>query len=184
MTTKENVTFESVSNTRPELAEFIEGAANVANILSPIVPVLSIITTLIKDIFAIHEKAQFNKKIIESIINRIIAVEVAINLLKSRTKCDEKFQDLKYQKSFLKFQDSLEKIKVFAEEVAQLRVVETFLCAKSIEKKFNELMEEYEACMKDLSFTMIIVFDEQRRIDNDILNNALAKMVKVLRNVQ
>ncbi|CAG8831263.1 7390_t:CDS:2, partial [Cetraspora pellucida] len=165
----------------PELGEFIEGAANVANILSPIIPMLSIITNLINEIFTIYEKAQFNKKILGSIIDRIVAVEAIMNILKSRTKCDEKFQDLQYQKSFLRFQDSLEKIKVFAEEVTQLRGVGKILCATSIKKKFNELMEEYEACMKDLSFTMIIIFDEQRRTDNDILYSALAKMFKSMK---
>ncbi|CAG8623322.1 26124_t:CDS:2 [Dentiscutata erythropus] len=63
--------------------------------------------------------------------------------------------------SFLKFQDSLEKIKVFAEEVTQLRGVGTFLYATSIGKKFNELMEEYEVRMKDLGFVMTVIFDEQ-----------------------
>ncbi|KAF0552064.1 kinase-like protein [Gigaspora margarita] len=39
-------------------------------------------------------------------------------------------------------------------------------------------MKEYEACMNDLNFTMIIVFNEQRRIDNDILVDTLAEMIK------
>ncbi|CAG8783483.1 17732_t:CDS:2, partial [Dentiscutata erythropus] len=113
---------------------------------------LSIIATLINEIFVIHEKAQFNKKISESIINRIASVDATIKFLKSRAKCDEKFQDLRQQKSFLRFQDSLRKIKVFA--------------------------EEYEACIRDLNFNMTVVFDEQRRIDNDSLNDIITGMVK------
>ncbi|CAG8839593.1 20436_t:CDS:2, partial [Gigaspora margarita] len=43
---------------------------------------------------------------------------------------------------------------------------------------FIELMKEYETCMNDLNFTMIIVFNEQRRIDNDMLTDTLAKMIE------
>ena len=69
---------------------------------------------------------------------------------------------------------------MFVEKVTRLRAFETFFCATNIKKEFIELMKEYETCMNDLNFTMIIVFNEQRRIDNDILTDTLAKMIKVL----
>ncbi|CAG8783486.1 17733_t:CDS:2, partial [Dentiscutata erythropus] len=152
MTTKAEDVLESVLDVKPELDEFMGGVVNVINALSPTIPMLSIIATLINEIFTINEKAQFNKKISESIINRIASVDPTIKFLISRAKCDENFRDLRQQRSFIRFQDSLRKIKVFA--------------------------EEYEACMRDLSFTMTIVFDEQRRIDNDSSNDILAEMVK------
>ncbi|RIB21325.1 hypothetical protein C2G38_2176941 [Gigaspora rosea] len=79
---------------------------------------------------------------------------------------------LQYQETFARFQAILKKIKMFT-------AFETFSRAMNIKKEFIELMKEYEACMNDLSFTMIIVFNEQRRIDNDILTDILSKMIKV-----
>ncbi|CAG8600693.1 34522_t:CDS:2 [Gigaspora margarita] len=177
MTTTKDL--ETIPSTKPKLSEFMEGTANVANnALSFIVPKLGIVISLINDIFTIHENAQFNKKMSRSIINRIASVEIIIKSLKSPIKYNEKFQDLQYQETFVRFQTILKKIKMFTETVTQLSAFETFLRAMNIKKEFIELMKEYEACMNDLSFTMIIVFNEQRRIDYDILTDTLAKKIK------
>ncbi|CAG8761835.1 17429_t:CDS:2 [Dentiscutata erythropus] len=168
MTTKAEIDIEIIQSINPELSEFIEGTTNVANnALSSVVPILGIVTSLINDIFTIHENTQFNKKISRFIINRIASVETIIKSLKSPTKYREKFQVLQHQESFVKFQSTLSKIKLFVETVTQLRAFETFLRATSIKKSMN-----------DLNFMMIIVFNEQRRIDNDILTDTLTKMIK------
>ncbi|KAF0552059.1 kinase-like protein [Gigaspora margarita] len=170
---------EIIPSIKPELNEFIEEAVNVTNnALSPIVPMLGVVISLINKIFTIYENAQFNKRMSRSIINRILSVETTIKSLKSQTKYRDNFQDLQHQESFVKFQAILKKIKMFVEKVTRLRSFETVLCAINIKKEFIELMKEYETCMNDLTFTMIIIFHEQRRIDNDILTNTLAKMIK------
>ncbi|CAG8620946.1 25300_t:CDS:2, partial [Gigaspora rosea] len=119
-----------------------------------------------------------------SIINRILSVEATIKFLKSQSRYSENLQDLQHQESFVKFQATLRKIKIFVEKVIRLRVFETFFCAINIKKDFIELMKENETCMNDLNFTMIIVFNEQRRIDNDILTDTLAKMIKEKLNMR
>ncbi|CAG8753542.1 9573_t:CDS:2, partial [Racocetra persica] len=169
---------EIIPTIKPELDEFIEGAVNITNTLSSIIPIFGIVTSLINDIFTIHENARFNKKISRSIINRITTIEPIIKFLKSPSKYNEKFQDSQYQEPFVKFQAILRRVKIFAETVTQLRVYETFWRATVIKKEFIELMKEYDACMTDLNFTMTIVFNEQRRIDNDILMHAITGMIK------
>ncbi|RIB06225.1 kinase-like domain-containing protein [Gigaspora rosea] len=179
MTTKAKIGPETMPSIKPELDEFIEEAVNVTNnALSPIVPMLGVVNSLINEKFTIYENAQFNKRMSRSIINRILSVETTKKFLKSQTKYSENFQDLQHQESFVKFHATLRKIKMFVEKVTQLRAFYTFLCATNIKKEFIELTKEYEACMNDLNFTMIIVFNEQRRIDNDILTDTLAKMIK------
>ncbi|CAG8846452.1 3470_t:CDS:1, partial [Racocetra persica] len=169
---------ETILTTKPELDEFIEGAVNITNTLSSFVPILGSVTSLINDIFIIHDSAQFNKKMPRYIISRIASVEPIIKFLKLPSKYSEKLQDLQYQESFVKFQAILKKVKMFAEKVTQLRVYETFLRAICIKKEFIELMKEYDACMNDLNFTMTIVFNEQQRIDNDILMQTFTEMIK------
>lgn len=68
------------------------------------------------------------------IINRILSVETTIKFLKSQTKHNENFQDLQHQESFVNFQATLRKIKMFVEKVTRLRAFETFLCATNIKK--------------------------------------------------
>ncbi|CAG8855065.1 22156_t:CDS:2, partial [Gigaspora margarita] len=50
--------------------------------------------------------------------------------------------------------------------------IKTILNATSIRKRFAELMEEYDSCMRDLKFTMIV--------DDNILSDDLVDKVKVL----
>ncbi|CAG8814044.1 5092_t:CDS:1, partial [Dentiscutata erythropus] len=138
MAMKAEIDTEIIPSINPELSEFTNNA------LSSFVPILGIVTSLINDIFTIHENAQFNKKMSRSIINRIASVETIIKSLKSPTKYREKFQILQHQESFIKFQSTLSKIKIFVETVTQLRAFETFLRATSIKKVFVELMKEYE----------------------------------------
>ncbi|CAG8770632.1 3620_t:CDS:2, partial [Cetraspora pellucida] len=162
----------------PELNELIEGAVNVTNTLSPIIPILGVVTSLLNDILTINENAKFNKKMSESIINRVASVETIIKSLKLQTRYSENFQELQHQKTFIEFQVILKKIKMFAEKITQLKISKTFLYATSIKKEFIELMKEYDDCMNDLNFTMNIVFNEQRKIDNEILTDTLVKMIK------
>ncbi|CAG8623530.1 949_t:CDS:2 [Dentiscutata erythropus] len=61
-------------------------------------------------------------------------------------------------------------IKVFAEKVLQLRGIKPILNATSIRKRFAELMEEYDSCIRDLKFTMIV--------DDNILRDDLVDAVK------
>ncbi|KAF0552063.1 kinase-like protein [Gigaspora margarita] len=106
-----------ISNTKSELGEFIEEAVNVTNnALLPIVPMLGVVISLINEIFTIYENAQFNKRMSRTVINRISSVETTIKSLKSKTKYSENFQDLQRQESFVKFQATLRKIKMFVEK--------------------------------------------------------------------
>ncbi|CAG8762582.1 14173_t:CDS:2, partial [Dentiscutata erythropus] len=120
MTTKTEISSETIPSIKPTLDEFIEGAVNATNnALSPIIPMLGVVTSLINEIFIIHENAQFNKRMTKSIINRILSVEITIKSLNSQTKYSEKFQDLQHQESFVKFQATLKKIKMFVETDTQ-----------------------------------------------------------------
>ncbi|CAG8657875.1 16367_t:CDS:2, partial [Dentiscutata erythropus] len=120
MTTKTEIAPEIIS-TRPELGELIERVVNVTNnALSPIVPMLGVVISLINEIFEIHENAQSNRSMSRSIINRMISVETAIKSWKSQIKCDEKFRDLQHQELFVKFQSVLKKIKITDDSIPQL----------------------------------------------------------------
>ncbi|CAG8854575.1 22841_t:CDS:1, partial [Gigaspora margarita] len=143
MTTKAEIDPETIPSAKPELGQFIEETVNVTNnALSPIVPMLGVVISLINEIFRIYENAQFNKNVSRSIINRMSSVETTIKrFMKSQTKYSKNFQDLQHQESFVKFQAILRNIKMFVEKVTRLRAFKTFLFATSIKKEFIELMK-------------------------------------------
>ncbi|CAG8772196.1 12812_t:CDS:2, partial [Gigaspora rosea] len=70
--------------------------------------------------------------------------QTTIKFLKSQSRYIENLQDLQHQESFVKFQATLRKIKIFVEKVTRLRVFETFFFAINIKKEFIESLKEYE----------------------------------------
>ncbi|CAG8673873.1 21753_t:CDS:2 [Racocetra persica] len=134
------------------------------------------LSSLIKNIFTIHESIQLNEKISKSTIDRIVSTEAVLKFLKIRKiEYKKKFQDLQYQELFYKFQKLLTEIKVLAEKVLQSGGIKTILNANNIKKKFTRLMKKYDACMRDLKFTMIV--------DSNILRDDFVVEVKSIKEI-
>ncbi|CAG8730194.1 23227_t:CDS:2 [Gigaspora margarita] len=163
-------------------------ASEIANIgikigssLASLNPILGAISDIIQYVWEINESAQYNKKIAKSIVGRLLSVDAALKfLLIQREDFCEKFKDLKYQESLHTLKNVLDKIKTFTEQVTQLRGLEKLILAQTIEKTYKELMEEYESCLSGLKFTMIIAFDEQKRIDNESLKSDIEETKKFM----
>ncbi|CAG8777532.1 22114_t:CDS:2, partial [Dentiscutata erythropus] len=167
------------------MSENVSGIINIGitigGSLASLNPLLGAISEIIKHVLDINEKAQYNKKISRTILGRLLSVEAALKfLLIQKEDFGEKFSDLKYQESLHTLKNVLDKIKDFTEQVTQLRGLEKWINAQNIEKNYKELMEEYDSCLNSLKFTMIIAFDEQKRIDNECLKNDIAETKKFL----
>ncbi|RIB25934.1 kinase-like domain-containing protein [Gigaspora rosea] len=167
---------------KPNLAsEIVNIGIKVGGSLASLNPLLGAISDIIQSIFEINESAQYNKKIARSILGRLLSVEAALKfLLIQKEDFNEKFADLKYQESLHTLKNVLDKIKTFTEQVTQLRGLEKWIHAQTIEKTFKDLMEEYESCLSSLKFTMIIAFDEQKRIDNESLKSDIEETKKFM----
>ncbi|CAG8439885.1 11866_t:CDS:2 [Scutellospora calospora] len=149
--------------------------------LSALNPIISSIYEILSAIIQIDDKAQYNKKISKSILGRVLTAEAAIKfLLVQKDEYEVKFADLKFQESLVTFKNILDKIKDFAEQVTQLRGIERLINAQAIEKNYKDLMEEYEACLNNLQFTMIVLTDEQRRLDSECLKSDIADTKKFM----
>ncbi|CAG8779736.1 8703_t:CDS:1, partial [Cetraspora pellucida] len=180
VSSKNNYVIEDKNDETFDLANGITTTLNaVINSLTSVVPWLATVAGLINEIIKIYEAAQYNKKICAALMDRVTSAEAAVKILQRRKKeFEENFRKIEYQKAFIRLINSLEKIKEFIDDVTQLKGLNKYVIATNIEKRFKQLTEEYEACMKDLSFTLIITFDEQRRIDRDSLNSDLSEMTK------
>jgi hypothetical protein len=73
----------------------------------------------------------------------------------------------------------MKKIKTFIRDVSQIQGFKKYVKATAIKDKFNTLIKEFESVMGDLSFTMAIANDEQRRIDQESLDDDIKQMNKV-----
>ncbi|KAF0558605.1 kinase-like protein [Gigaspora margarita] len=176
----------AVIDTVEEVSKISDCATNlvggIGETIKPFLPMIATISVLIKEIIEIYEKAQFNKKICNSLLDRAKSAEAAMNTLQRRKQeNEEKFRSQAYYNSFMKFKNVLEKIKNFAGEVTQIRGISKYLDASNIKDKFLELTRDYDQCMQDLHFTFVIAQDEQRRYDQESLESDLEEMSEFLK---
>ncbi|GBB92361.1 hypothetical protein RclHR1_00020064 [Rhizophagus clarus] len=158
---------------------------SVGDAIKPFVPLIAAVTITISECIKIYEDAQYNKKICNSLMDRVETADLAIRTLKRRKQENEnKFRDSEYYKAFLRFVDIMKKIKSFIKDVSQIQGFKKYVKATAIKDKFNNLVKEFEAVMSDLSFTMAIANDEQRRLDQESLNDDIAQMNKFLKEIQ
>ncbi|CAG8771456.1 17937_t:CDS:2 [Gigaspora margarita] len=138
----------------------------IGDALESFCPLLKIATTVISEIYKVYDDAKYNLNICDSLMDRVNAAEVVIKTLeRRRTMNEEKFKDLEYYKSFMRFIDILEKIKLFIDEVSNLQGFNKFFNATVTKNKFKSLINEFEVTMQELHFTMYVSNEEQRLID-------------------
>jgi hypothetical protein len=154
----------------------------VGDAIKPFVPLMATITRIISECIKIYEDAQYNKKICNSLMDRVETADWAIRTLKRRKQENEsKFRDSEYYKAFLRFVDVMRKIRSFIKDISQIQGFKKYVTATAIQYKFHHLIKEFEAVMSDLSFTMAIANDEQRKLDQESLNEDIAQMNKVFK---
>lgn len=82
----------------------IDMLGTVTEAIKPISPILTVVISLIDEIKKIRNNAQYNKKICNSLFDRVISAEAAVKILEQRIKeNDEKVHTLEYQKNVIKF---------------------------------------------------------------------------------
>ncbi|RIB05818.1 kinase-like domain-containing protein [Gigaspora rosea] len=153
---KNNANYKSKSEDRLfTVIDDLTTAIDATEAIKSFLPMIATISDLVKEIMEIYEKAQFNKKICNSLLDRAKSAEVAMNTLQRRTQDnEEKFRSQLYYNNFIKFKNGLEKIKNFAGEVTQIRRISKYLNANSIKNKIFfkilELTRDYDQSMEDL----------------------------------
>jgi hypothetical protein len=158
----------------------LQMVGNAADAFAPFIPLVGAATTLISEIIGIYQQAQYNKKIITALYDRAKLAEYAVETLQRRKKLNEnKFKNQEWYNAFNRFVDVLKEIKSFAKEISTVRGYQKYLKSFTIKDKFEELTENYDIVMKDLSFTIAISNDEQRRFDHECLMEDVAEMKQV-----
>ncbi|CAG8615037.1 7420_t:CDS:2 [Cetraspora pellucida] len=143
-----------------EMPSFGSGVVNIGitigGSLASLNPLIGTISEILNAIFQINEKAQYNKRISSSILARLLSVEAAIKyLLVKKEDFIDKFNDLKYLEALHSLKNVLDRIKVFTEQVTQLKGFEKVINAQNIEKNFKDLIEDYNKEQTNLVYQEI-----------------------------
>ncbi|RHZ74614.1 hypothetical protein Glove_220g57 [Diversispora epigaea] len=160
----------------------IEGTVGEA--VKPFVPLIGAVILTIEEIIKVYETVQYNKKICDSLMDRVNAAEASIKTLKRRqTENEKNFRDRGYYKSFIRFNHIMKRIKVFMADVSNLRSYQKFVHSGSVKGRFDSLTKDFDVVMNELHFTSAVSYDEQRRIDQFALESDDADMTKFLERI-
>ncbi|CAG8437804.1 9685_t:CDS:2, partial [Scutellospora calospora] len=155
----------------------------VVDVVAPYIPLFDIAVKLIKEIIELHDAAQYNKNICARLMVRVIDAQGEIEKLKRTKKLNEsKFKDQNYYNTFQRFNISLTKIKTFEEELSKMVNFRKTVEASLIKEKFMSLTDEFDTAMRDLSFSMMINNEEQRK--EDFRSAVIDKAEEVRQEVQ
>ncbi|RHZ77125.1 hypothetical protein Glove_185g28 [Diversispora epigaea] len=155
----------------------------VGEVVKPFVPFIESVTIVISEIIVVYENVRYNKKICNSLMDRVNVAEAAIKTFKRRLSETENFQfhNQEYYKSFIRFVDIMKQIKNFITDVSNLNRYQKFLHSGSVKDGFDSLVKDFDVIMAELHFTMAVANEEQRRRDQCALESDIADMNKFLK---
>ncbi|RHZ75819.1 hypothetical protein Glove_209g128 [Diversispora epigaea] len=166
-------------------SDYVKISMTIGEVVKPFVPLIESVTIVISEIIAVYETVQYNKKICNSLMDRVTAADASINTLKRRqTENEKNFRNQEYYKSFIRFVDIMKQIKKFIVDVSNLHKYQKFLHSGSVKERFDSLANDFKAVMSELHFTMAIADEEQRKLDQSALESDIADMTKFLERIE
>src|SRR6266542_2470940 len=146
--------------------KFVEMSSKVMELVNDtigsLIPCISVIFVITKEITEAYENAQYNKKTCGVLVTRIEIAEVAIKgLLREKEENIDKFRSQDYVKFFENFVICLKNVRDFCNDITQLSKFKKFYTSGSIKEKFQEIINEFDNCSRDLNLSITMTTNEQ-----------------------
>ncbi|CAG8626525.1 10002_t:CDS:2, partial [Diversispora eburnea] len=126
----------------------------------------------------------YNKKICDSLMDRVNAAEAVTKALKRRqTENEQNFRNKEYYNSFIRFIEIMKRIKNFIIDVSNLNRYQKFVHSGSVKDRFDSLTNDFDEVMTESHFTIAVANEEQRMIDQFALESDIADMTKFLEKI-
>ncbi|CAG8545731.1 10877_t:CDS:2 [Diversispora eburnea] len=156
----------------------------VGEAVNPFVPLIGAVTFVISEIIKVYETVQYNKKICNSLMDRVNAAEAAVKTFKRRqTENEQNFCNQEYYNSFIRFIEIMKRIRKFIIDVSNLNKYQKFVRTGSVKSGFDSLAKDFDVVMTELHFTMAVANEEQRMIDQSALESDITDMTKFLERI-
>ncbi|GBB86508.1 hypothetical protein RclHR1_12930005 [Rhizophagus clarus] len=119
--------------------------------VKPFLPLFGEALSIVDEIVAIYDDAQYNRKSCITLIDRVENAKTAVKALSRRKEeNEENFRNEDYYLSFTKFIDTLKRIKSFVKEVSSLSKFRNFIQSKEIREKFQILIEDFDSVVSNI----------------------------------
>ncbi|GBB91007.1 hypothetical protein RclHR1_01810010 [Rhizophagus clarus] len=161
-----------------------ETVNSVADAINPYMPLIVTATAVINKIIEICEEAEYNRNICNTLLDRVKLASNAIDTLqRKKQKYENKLREQVYYEAFNRFINVLREIEAFTEEISKIRGLVKYTKPSSMKDKFVSITERYDKAMIDLHFTVAVVNEEQRRIENESLENDIHELERYLKSI-
>ncbi|CAI2178739.1 5396_t:CDS:2, partial [Funneliformis geosporum] len=164
----------------------ITGAQSALNLAVPFVNFLPLITEVAKiynEIVEIYQAAEHNKKICGILLDRVQVADADVKNLKNRRDENVKFFSEKNLFNLNKLLNVIVKIRKFVEEISQLKGLKKYIQAKNIEKRVNELMNEFDSTIQLLQFSLMVDFSINADKDNKDIKADVEDLNQYLKDI-
>ncbi|CAG8497225.1 1541_t:CDS:2 [Diversispora eburnea] len=152
--------------------------------IEPFVPLFDTFDKVLQNLYTIYENAKCNKKMCGALIDRIEVLEQTIESLKRKKQENAaKFSKKEYYRAWVRFTNVLKNIKNFAKDVTQQLVFQKYLNAIVVKEAYDKNIKEFEGACGVLQFSVYIVSEEQRKVENEKILNELNLLEWAMRSV-
>ncbi|CAG8440210.1 6313_t:CDS:2 [Funneliformis caledonium] len=152
----------------------VEAVTTIAVPFAQFIPLIRDVTDILNKVTDLYRTAQHNKNITEVLMERIAAANSAVQILQAR----EDFFNSKDYTSLQRLVQVLQKMKKYIEEITQFNTVQKFLGAKSIERQYKELCNDYDSSISLLNFTLTVGFKIDSEKEDKILKEDIEELLK------
>ncbi|RHZ63719.1 hypothetical protein Glove_328g19 [Diversispora epigaea] len=154
------------------------------DIITPFLPLFSIVSTVVDKLNIIYENAKCNQKICSALMDRVEIVQQATGSLKRKKKENEKnFSNQQYYNAWIRLTHVLNNINKFAEDVTQQSVFQKYINANAVKAAFDKNIKEFEEACRDLQFSVAMYSDEQREQENKQILEDISMLDKTMNEV-
>ncbi|KAG9288684.1 hypothetical protein G9A89_004303 [Geosiphon pyriformis] len=170
---------EVLYSTTTDVLNVLQGIATVIDVSAIFIPLINDITNLVHSIIELYRTAEHNKKICRLLSERVNIVQYTLE--------DTQIIGSLKEKDYMNFQKLItviSNIKIFVEQVSQLKGLRKFFNAHDIEEQYKSLTQEFDDLMKVLNFATTLQIQSLMERDNKSIKSDLADLNDYLKKIE
>src|SRR4051812_48035576 len=117
-------------------------------------PLFTDIKNIFEEIIDITQTAEHNGRICDMLLQRVYAVNLAVIDLKIARESNQRFFNINNYLVLQNLISIINLIKKFITNISQMKNLINYIQAKNIEESFNYLCENFDHCVRVLSFSI------------------------------
>ncbi|RIA99451.1 kinase-like domain-containing protein [Glomus cerebriforme] len=157
---------------------------NAAEVAGKFIPPIDAALKVANIIIEIYDQAKYNKEICRIMVDRVELAMTSIKLLKRHINDDdERFKEKKYYEAFIHFNEILENIKSFVEDVSTMNKFMGIWNSKQIKEQIEVIRDDFDHAYNALHLVISIDQVINRENEDKVIKNELHELKEYCQNI-